>query len=136
MKHNQHTKRMISSIVEIVIGAALMAASFSASLDSYWSGMGSGLIAVGVIFLLREIKYRRNPEYKEQVDTATNDERNKYLGMKAWSWTGYATVLTLAFAGIGCRISGQDSISTLLAGIVCLMMVLYWLIYVYLSKKY
>ena len=136
MKHNRHTHKMIWSILEIIIGAALMAANFLADLDSYWSGMGSALIAVGVIFLLREIKYRKNPDYKEQVDTETNDERNKYLGMKTWSWTGYATVLILAVSSIGCKIAGYSDISTLLGGIVCLMVVLYWLIYVYLSKKY
>lgn len=133
MKHN---RRLIASISEIVIGAALWAASLFAELDSYWSGAGSALIGVGAIFLWREIKYRRNPEYKEQVDTETNDERNKYLGMKTWSWTGYATVMILAVSSIGCRIAGYGDISTLLGGIVCLMMVLYWLIYVYLSKKY
>ncbi len=129
-------KRFISSIVEIGLGVALMLACTIGDLDSYWSGMGSALILVGALFLLRQIKYKRNPAYKEQVDTANRDERNKYLSTKAWAWTGYALVLILAFASIGCRIAGQDLISTLLSGIVCLMVLLYWLFYLILSKKY
>ena len=133
MKHN---KRMLASIVEIILGAILMAACAAGDLDSYWSGMGSALLTVGVIFLIRHIKYRKDPAYKEKVDTATGDERNKFLGTKAWSWTGYTLLLVLAFASIGCRIAGQDSISLLLSGIVCLTVVLYWLFYFFLSRKY
>ena len=136
MTNKRQTTKIISSVLEIIIGIALIAASTFGSLDSYWSGMGGALIAVGTMFLFKQIKYKRNPDYKEQVDTAMGDERNKYLGMKTWSWTGYATVLILAAGSIACKIAGQDLISTLLGGIVCLMIVLYWPIYVYLSKKY
>ncbi|MBR6678337.1 MAG: hypothetical protein IKL23_06385, partial [Oscillospiraceae bacterium] len=118
------------------LGIALMLTCAFGNLDSYWSGMGSALIVVGTIFLFRQIKYKRNPAYKEQVDTANNDERNKYLGMKAWAWTGYSLVILLAVGSIGCRIAEQALISTLLGGIVCLMVVLYWLFYLCLSKKY
>ena len=133
MKHN---RKLIASILEIIIGIALLVFVGFDETDSYWGGAGSALIGVGILFLLREIKYRKNPDYKEQVDTETNDERNRYLGMKTWSWTGYATVLILAVSSIGCKIAGYSDISTLLGSIVCLMAVLYWLIYVYLSKKY
>ena len=136
MTNKRLTTKLISSVLEIIIGIALFATSSFGKIDSYWSGMGGALIAVGIMFLLRQIKYTRNPEYKEQVDTATSDERNKYLGMKAWSWTGYTTVLILAVSSIACKIAEQGSISTLLGGIVCLMIVLYWLFYVFLSKKY
>ena len=57
-------KRFISSIVEIGLGIALMLACTIGGLDSYWSGMGSALIIVGALFLLRQIKYKRNPAYK------------------------------------------------------------------------
>lgn len=136
MTNRRRNIKTISSVLEIIIGIALFASGSFGMIDSYWSGMGGGLIAVGIMFLFKQLKYKRNPEYKEQVDTATNDERNKYLGMKAWSWTGYATVIILAAASIGCKVAGQDLISTLLGGIVCLMVVLYWPIYVFLSKKY
>ena len=131
-----NNKRFISSIVEIGLGIALMLACTIGNLDSYWSGMGSALIIVGALFLLRQIKYKRNPAYKEQVDTANHDERNRFLRAKAWAWTGYTLVILLAFGSIGCRIAGQDIISQLLSFIVCLMVVLYWLFYLCLSKKY
>lgn len=129
-------KRFISSIVEIGLGIALMLACTIGGLDSYWSGMGSALIIVGALFLLRQIKYKRNPAYKEQVDTANQDERNKFLRAKAWAWTGYTLVILLAAGSIGCKIAGQEAFSMLLSGIVCLMVVLYWLFYLCLAKKY
>ena len=129
-------KRFISSIVEISLGIALVLACTIGDLDSYWSGMGSALIFVGALFLLRQIKYARNPAYKEQVDTANQDERNKFLRAKAWAWTGYTLVIILAIGSIGCKIAGQETFSLLLSRIVCLMVVLYWLFYLILSKKY
>ena len=136
MNNRRSTTKIISSVLEILIGIALLASGNSGKIDSYWSGVGSALIAVGIVFLLKQIKYHRNPTYKESVDTAMGDERNKYLGMKTWSWTGYATTIILAVGSIACKIAGQDSFSTLLGGIVCLMIVLYWLFFVFLSKKY
>ena len=133
MKHN---KRILASIVEIGLGLTLMLACATGGLDSYWSGMGSALAAVGLIFLLRQIRYKKNPAYKEQVDTANTDERNKYIGTKAWAWTGYTLVILLACGSIGCKIAGLESFSLLLSSIVCGMVLLYWVFYFFLQRKY
>ena len=101
-------KRFISSIVEIGLGIALMLTCAFGNLDSYWSGMGSALIVVGTIFLFRQIKYKRNPAYKEQVDTANNDERNKYLGMKATALS-FSSLSVLSVAGSRSRRSSPLS---------------------------
>ena len=98
------TKRMIANIVEIVVGVTLTILGYTGVVDSYWSGMGTALIFVGIIFLFRTLRYKTNTEYKEKVDVEVNDERNKYLRMMAWSWTGYFFVLIAAFASIIFRI--------------------------------
>ena len=72
-------KRMISSIVEILIGAALIVASIFGVVDEYWSGMGTSLLLVGILFFIRTVKYKTNDEYREKLDIEVSDERNKYL---------------------------------------------------------
>lgn len=129
-------KRLIASIVEIVLGAILLVCNLAGLLDEFWSGMGVALIVVGGLLLLRQIKYKTNESYRESVDVEVNDERNKYLSMKAWSWAGYLFVMIAAVGAVVLKIVGQDELVFFASGSVCLIMVLYWLSYVVLRKKY
>ena len=130
------TKRLIASIFEIVIGIILTILGYDGVVDSYWSGMGTALIFVGIIFLFRTFRYKTNTEYKEKVDVEINDERNKYLRIKAWSWAGYIFVMLGAFGSIFFKIFGLDQYSQFSAYCVCLIMILYWISYMVLRKKY
>jgi len=129
-------KRMIATIVEIAVGIALWLTATLGSLDAYWSGMGTALVTVGVLQLVRQIKYKTNDTYREAVDVQANDERNKYISMKAWSWAGYFFVLIAAISSIVLKIAGYESLVLVASGSVCLILVLYWLSWLYLRKKY
>ncbi len=133
MKFN---KRLIANITEIVIGIILVICGAVGILDSYWSGMGSALIIVGGLMMIRQIRYSINDKYKESVDVEIQDERNKFLRVKAWSWAGYFAVLIGAVASIVLRILGQNQLSQFAGLSVCLLMVLYWASYFILKKKY
>ena len=132
----KQTIKLITSIVEILIGAALIILHFAQVVDEFWSGMGTALLLVGVLFLLRNIRYRRNETYRETVDVEVNDERNKYLSMKAWSWTGYLFVLIAAAGAIVLKLLGREDYMFFASGSVCLMLILYWVSYMVLKKKY
>jgi len=90
------TKRLIANILEIGIGIVLSVLGFSGILDAYWSGMGTALIVVGILMLVKTARYKTNVEYKEKMDVEVNDERNKYLRRLAWSWSAYFFVLLMA----------------------------------------
>ena len=129
-------KRMIASIVEIGLGIGLMICCLWGILDEYWSGMGGALIGVGIVQLVRNIRYQTDPNYRENVDVQAGDERNKYLGMKAWSWAGFYYVMIAAVGSIVLKIAGYDLYSVIAGGSVCLLALLYWLSYLFLRKKY
>ena len=80
------TKRMIANIVEIVVGVILTILGYTDVVDSYWSGMGTALIFVGIIFLFRTFRYKTNTEYKEKVPrigTSLNSWRFKLVSSNA-----------------------------------------------------
>ena len=133
MKFN---KRLIANITEIIIGVILTICGATGLLDSYWSGMGTALIVVGGLMMIRQVRYSTNAEYKESVDVEIQDERNKFLRVKAWSWAGYFAVLIGAVASIVLRILGQNQLSQFAGLSVCLLMVRYWASYFILKKKY
>ena len=129
-------KRMIASIIEIAIGIFLVVCGVTGIVDEYWNGMGTALIVVGAIWRVRNIRYKTNVTYRENVDVAVNDERNKYLSTKAWSWAGYFLVMIAAVASVALKIAGFDGYSIMAGGSVCLIVVLYWLSWLFLRKKY
>jgi len=94
------------------------------------------LVIVGGIFLFRQIRYKTNSEYQQSVDVEVNDERNKFISMKAWSWSGYCFVIIAAIASIVFKVIGYEEYVYIASGCVCLIMVLYWLSYIVLRKKY
>lgn len=129
-------EKMIASIIEIVIGAALVIASLLGVVDEFWSGMGTSLLIIGILFLLKAIKYKTNVEYREKWDVEINDERNKYIALKSWAWAGYLFVLTGAVGTIGLKLAGREELMMMASGSVCLVMVFYWISYMVLKKKY
>ena len=93
-------------------------------------------LLVGIVQLVRHIRYRKNDDYREKVDVAVNDERNRFLTGKAWAWAGYLFVLVCGVATIALKIAGQDQWSLAASYALCLLLVLYWGAYLVLKRKY
>ena len=129
-------KKNIYPIALIVAGLALIGLSFVEVVDEFWSGMGSALLVIGIIRLLRFYRLKKNESYREKMETAVTDERNQFIRMKAWSWAGYLFIMISAIATIIFRVLGQDLLCQVASGAVCLMLVLYWVSYFVLKKKY
>ena len=132
----KYDRRMVLSIFWVLLGAALFICSALGMVDSYWSGMGGGFLAVGIIQLIRHIRYRKNEDYREKVDVANSDERNRFLTGKAWAWAGYLFVLVSGVATIALKVMGQDMWSLAASYALCLLLVLYWGSYLLLKRKY
>ena len=129
-------EKLIASIVEIIVGVVLLICSMFGVVDEFWSGMGTSLLIIGVIFLIRNIKYKTNEEYREKIDIETNDERNKYISLKAWAWAGYLFVMLGAVGAIVFKLIGKEDLMMMASLSVCLIMVFYWISYTFLKKKY
>ncbi len=132
-----NNKRLILSIFWIVLGAALIVFSMTEVLDSsLYAGMGGALMAVGVLQAVRNVRYRKDPEYREKIDIKLNDERSRFLRMKSWAWTGYVIILVEGVGAIVAMVLGQRTIQLVLAYSVCLILAVYWIVYMILNKKY
>lgn len=131
MKRNKYL-----SMFWIALGAVLIVLGAAGILDEYWSGMGGAFAVLGALQILRYVRISRNESYREKIETENRDERNRFLGGKAWAWAGYLYVLIAAVASIGLRIAGKNDFSVLVSGSVCLIIVLYWVSYYVLRRKY
>lgn len=129
-------KSYLVSIVYLIIGVILIGLGFAGVVDEFWNGMGSALLVIGVIQLIRRHRLEKNEAYREKVEIETNDERNKFIRNKAWAWAGYLFVMIMAVASIVLRIFEQNLLSIVTSGAVCLMLVLFWGSYFFLRRKY
>ena len=132
----KHDRRIIASICYVVLGAVLLALGIMEVVDEFWSGMGGALIVVGILQVVRFFRYRNSEEYRERAEIANKDERNQFIRNKAWAWSGYLFVLISAVATIALKIAGQDTLSFAASMALCLLLVLYWVSFLVLSKKY
>ena len=132
---------IVLSIIYIVLGAAFFVASQVADLgDSTIAqilpGMGGALIAIGAIRMYRGIRLEKDKAYRENFEVEVHDERNQWLRMKAWSWAGYLFVMISACATLVFAIIDKKELMQEASYAVCVMLVLYWICYLIVRKKY
>lgn len=129
-------KSYLVSIIYILIGGILIGLGFAGIVDEFWNGLGFGFLVMGVIQLIRRYRLEKNEAYREKVEIEAKDERNHFIRNKAWAWAGYLFVMIMAVACIVLRIMGQDLLSTAASGSVCLVLVLFWISFYILRRKY
>ena len=129
-------RRIIACIIYLILGIVLMILGMLDILDSFWSGMGGALIAVGVVRMVHILRYRNDEAYRENMEIETKDERNQFIRNKAWAWAGYLFVLIAAISTIVLKLLGQDLLSIAAGFAVSILVLLYWVCYWVLKKKY
>lgn len=130
------SKRIYMSVFWVVLGGVLVALDLAQRVEEFWGSMGFALIVVGLLQIVRFVRYQRNADYREKVDVENKDERNRFLANKAWAWAGYWFVLIAAVGTIVFKLMGKDELMMLSSGGVCLMLLLYWGCYMVLKRKY
>lgn len=132
-----NNKKLAISIFWVILGAVLLVLSILEILDSsMYAGMGGALTTVGILQVIRNLKYRRDPDYREKIDTEVSDERRQFLHMKSWSWAGYIVILIEGIGVVVAMVLGEHTIQLVLSYSVCLILVAYSAAYLILSKKY
>ncbi len=129
-------KMLFKYILLVIIGITLIVLGCTNTIDSFWSGMGSALILVSALRLFNLYRYNSSAEYKERVEIELSDERNKFIRNKAWAWTGYLFVIIVSIAVIVLRIMGHELLSIAFGYAVCFIVLIYWISFFILKRKY
>ena len=129
-------KTAIYHIVMLVTGLALLVAAFAGKVDAFWNGMGSALVIVSALRLLKSYRLSKNDAYREKKEIEASDERNQFLRTNAWAYAGCLFTVISGLSVIIFKLVGQDLLSQATSGAVCLMLILYWVAFLVLQKKY
>lgn len=135
MKNNRLFK---ISVGEILVGIAVNLLAFAGVVEdtSVFVGMGSGILAVGLAQLLRAIRMEHNPDYKKRVETASRDERYAFISMKAREGAFGVYLMIMAVICIACMLLGYRREGTLAGMSICLLVLLYAVLFRVLARKY
>lgn len=129
-------RRIGAVIVYLILGSILIALGIAGVVDEFWCGMGTSLVLMGMLYLIHFFRLRKDEHYREREETERNDERNRFLRNKAWVWAGYLFVLVAAVCALVFRVMGQELLSVAAGFAVALIVLLYWISYVILRKRY
>lgn len=83
--------------------------------NGFYSGTGFGLIGASLITVIKNVRYLKNEELAKKRSVYESDERIRMIGLKCWSYSGYALFLGLYIAILICGSQSDTIMSTLLA---------------------
>lgn len=129
-------KDIIFGTLWLLLGLVLTVLSCLETLEEFWSGMGSALLVIGIVRLVRGYRLSKSETYREKRAVAETDERFHFIRNKAWAWSGYLFIIISALGAIVFKLLGRDLLSIASGGAVCLMLVLFWISFFVLKKKY
>ena len=129
-------KDTVFGLIWLLLGLVLTILCCLETLDEFWSGIGSALMVVGILRLIRSYRLSRSKTFREKREVAETDERLHFIRNKAWAWAGYLFIIICAIGTIIFKLLGQDLLCMFFSGAVCLMLVLFWVSFFILNKKY
>ena len=124
-------------IVYTIIGILLWTLStITHTIDTFWSGFGAGLVILSVFRFLQFYRYKTNTVYAQKINLQNKDERNRFLADKARSFAYFYGILACALFCILFQIIGYKEASFTLGYVICLFLILYYVGYHWLKRKY
>lgn len=121
----------------IIVGIALITLSLLGIIEeAFYSGMGGGILAVGILQLIKGIKLL-NPDKEKEMSIEAKDERNLFISTRSWAFSGYTFVICACILGLVLRILNvYNEVSDTLFFSVCFIICVYYFCYLIFRKKY
>lgn len=129
-------KRTLYYIIMALVGAVLLTLSLKGLLDEFWSGIGAGLVVISALRFVQLARYSHSDEYAQKTEVRNHDERNLFMAEKARSHAFYYSILLEGVGVIVARVAGNVELSVTLGYIACAQMMVYWVSYFILKRKY
>ena len=81
---------VVSAVLGVLGVGSFLPIEMSEYIGGFYTGTGTGLIVAGIITIIRNVRILKDEKLLKEKDIFENDERNKLIGLKTWSYTGYA----------------------------------------------
>ena len=121
---------LASIVMSFMFKDVLLIATNNSFANGFYAGMGGGLIGAGIATLIKNAKLLKDADKRKEAEIQEKDERNLYISLNAWKYTGFAMLYILY---IGIIISGFINVTVFLTllcvfGVAGLCMLISYLI--------
>lgn len=83
------------------------------------------LLFVGLVTIIRNIRILKDEDALNKLEIYESDERNRLIGLKSWSYTGYIMFLLLYLALMIAAVVNELVMKTILAIVLCFVACLF-----------
>lgn len=134
-------KQKRAALVYLALGLAIALIAAFIHGDDYntgiLSGIGTSLVAVGLLRLLKLYRLARTPEQAADYEASGNDERVRYIVTKARAVAFVTAIFAQLAAGLTAQlVFNQRLIGMVLCYCTCFQCLLFVVVYYYYSRKY
>ena len=130
-------QRLYIAVSYIVIGLVLIIAdALNHFGNHYFFSFGMTLTVLGILRLIRHRKITKDDASIHRQEVAETDERTLMMAEKARSWAFSYSIMIAGIAVIVLSLLGKHDAAQPFAWYVCAEVVLYWICWLILRKKY
>ena len=130
-------QRLVLAVSYIVCGLLLTAiAALTHSENYFLSCFGVAMVMMGILRLIRHRKITENEQTIRKQELAETDERTRMIAERARSWAFSYSIMAAGIIVIVLSLMGRHEEALPFSWYVCAMVVLYWLCFAIIRKKY
>ena len=130
-------QRRIIGISYIMLGLVLTIADMLKGFENnYFISFGIALILMGILRLFQYRKITQDDKSMRKRELAESDERTRMIAERARSWAFSLSITGSGIVVIVLSLLGRHEEALPFAWYVCGMVVLYWISFVIIRKKY
>lgn len=118
------------------VGLVAIVLSAVGYIDDVLGACGLTLIIISALQLFKAARYAKDPAFAKQIDASNTDERLAFLAGKAAQSAFQVSVIALCLLSLVLRFVGKGDTADVLGFVACGELLVYWVSYLYLSKKY
>lgn len=121
----------------ILLGLALVIADIAKGFENYFFfSFGFALLIMGIIRIIRYRKITQNDQALRKQELAETDERSQMISERAKCWVFSLSISAAGILVIILNLMGYHDEALPFAWYVCGMVVLYWICWNIVRKKY
>ena len=129
--------RWYTAAVFILLGIALIVVAVLGSFENdFFVAYGGALIVMGILRLIQHRRITKNEKSVRDRELAESDERFRMISERARSLAFSWSIVAAGIVVIVLSLMGKHDAAQPFAWYVCGMVLLYWIFWVILGKKY
>ena len=130
-------QRLYLAVAYLAVGLILVFTGIVTGTDnSFFTAFGFALVIMGILRIIRHRKIMRDDQSLRKQELAESDDRLRMIAERARSWVFSLSVTGAGLLVIILNILGHHDAALPFAWYVCGMVVLYWICYSVIDKKY